>query len=315
MACIVDSCVLDVRTQTDPLLVSAKHYTLRSSMYRDESTSAPPFVLLLAHALGFHKEHWEPFLFELAKLIEENPNSGLDGTEAWALDCQDHGESAILNENILSESPRFVSCYDYGRAFVSLLQSSYFSDQKKSCIIFVGHSAGAASAILASTYFATIEQIPFHSLILVEPAMIPQEFVDSDQEAQTVVKRVIQSKISRRDIWPDSMAARKWLQIVLLGALGITASSIYMWQVQHSNDMLVGILLSHDRIMVSGHFRLLFILICGKVVEGSAYDEPKIQYDALARLAQISGQIPVHIILGAKKDYLCVERKTYIDGF
>ncbi|KAJ7224126.1 hypothetical protein GGX14DRAFT_557016 [Mycena pura] len=166
----------------DPLVVSAKCYKLCSSTTARATPRSRSIVLLLAHGLGFHKEHWEPFLQELSRLLTDFSQDRQTVTEAWALDCQDHGDSAVLNEQALSISHRFVSCYDYGKAFVALLQSPCFLHNKDARIVFVGHSAGAASAILASTYFPTFRDIPFHCWFLIEPAMIRQDLVESDEE-------------------------------------------------------------------------------------------------------------------------------------
>ncbi|KAJ7591560.1 Alpha/beta hydrolase family-domain-containing protein [Mycena floridula] len=273
------SFVLDVRTETDPLMIAAKRYRFSSSSGASKVKSDAPVVLLFAHALGFHKEHWEPMLLDLAQLIERNPNSGLAIAEAWAMDCQDHGDSAIVNEHILSKTPKFVSCYDYGRAFVSLIQSSHFANNKHCRIVLVGHSAGCASLILASSFFPTLKDIPFDSYILVEPAMIPQRFVENDREVQKIMKWIVDSNTFKsRAPW------NVWDQRVL--------------------DIYVNQGLRKLPTAVYPEARKAVTLKTPKLVEGTAYGEPHIQYEALARLSEISRVIPIHAIFGDKKDYL-----------
>jgi len=52
------------------------------------------------------KEHWEPVIKELFE--EEHAAGSAIIKEAWAIDCQDHGESAILNENELENGKRYI---------------------------------------------------------------------------------------------------------------------------------------------------------------------------------------------------------------
>ena len=84
-----------------PLLISLKRYWVPEF----ESNDADAATLVLAHATGFHKELWEPVLEELYDQMAVS--SGTDSfvpkiRDAWAIDCPSHGESAILNEEILS---------------------------------------------------------------------------------------------------------------------------------------------------------------------------------------------------------------------
>ena len=51
------------------------------------------------------KETWEPVLTELAQLDAESSLV----KEAWAIDCPNSGESALLNEKLLFKDSRDVS--------------------------------------------------------------------------------------------------------------------------------------------------------------------------------------------------------------
>lgn len=104
------------------------------------------------------KEHWEPVIKELFQ--EDHAAGSTIIKEAWAIDCLDHGESAILNENELENGKRYIceksnflcdshsdsihsACYEYGDVFIRLIRSGLLDGGLK--LIFVGHSAGASS--------------------------------------------------------------------------------------------------------------------------------------------------------------------------
>lgn len=96
-----------------PFFVTAKRYSFTEASSRHESASNPkndrqPLTLVFLHSTSFHKEAWEPTLEDLFHLLSEN---GLEGSEveAWAVECPNHGCSALLNERMLRELPREVS--------------------------------------------------------------------------------------------------------------------------------------------------------------------------------------------------------------
>ena len=94
------SYVFDARPHY-PLLVSVKRYWVPEF----ESKDADAATLVLAHATGFHKELWEPVLEEFydQMAVSSGTNSPVPKIrDAWAIDCPNHGESAVLNEETLS---------------------------------------------------------------------------------------------------------------------------------------------------------------------------------------------------------------------
>jgi hypothetical protein len=63
-----------------------------------KSTDADPVMLILAHATSFHKELLEPFLEGLyahAAVSSATRSSLVKIRDAWAIDCPNHGESAV----------------------------------------------------------------------------------------------------------------------------------------------------------------------------------------------------------------------------
>lgn len=79
-----------------PLLLTAKRYWSPTSRHLNDPDA---FTLIFAHGTGFHKEHYEPTIQDLYGLI---PDSGSPKIrEAWSIDCPNHGDAAILNEETL----------------------------------------------------------------------------------------------------------------------------------------------------------------------------------------------------------------------
>lgn len=80
-----------------PLLITAKRYWKPSSPYLNASDA---LTLVFAHATGFHKEHYEPTIQDLYNLIAEDASSPKI-REVWSIDCPNHGDAAVLNEETL----------------------------------------------------------------------------------------------------------------------------------------------------------------------------------------------------------------------
>lgn len=81
-----------------PLFVTAKCYEPVHSGSVGK-LSSDSLTLILLHSTSFHKETWEPFLEDLFDLVQQSGRPPI--SEAWAIECPNHGESASLNEELL----------------------------------------------------------------------------------------------------------------------------------------------------------------------------------------------------------------------
>lgn len=86
-----------------PLIVCAKRYWDPSS----QETTRDGVTCVLAHGTGFHGEQWEPTLRHLFSLAKHR---GLRIHEAWSVECPNHGDSAIMNESVLSTGGYDLVC-------------------------------------------------------------------------------------------------------------------------------------------------------------------------------------------------------------
>lgn len=80
--------------------IAAKRYWTPELEGNASNPSAQTLIVL--HSTSFHKETWEPALEDLFQLAAQ-PGSKIIIREAWAIDCPNHGESAILNHRVLNE--------------------------------------------------------------------------------------------------------------------------------------------------------------------------------------------------------------------
>ncbi|KAG8901093.1 hypothetical protein FRB99_005567 [Tulasnella sp. 403] len=187
-----------------PLRMSAKHYTSAKTVGKRR---ASPYTLVMLHGAGFLKESWEPVLEHLFE-ITSHPDSRIVIEEAWALDCQNHGESAVLNAEVLARSAYndAFETADWADATYQFLESrlglSSRAPHERPRLIGVGHSMGAVTLL----HLAQTHPKFFTSAILLDPILFPLEF---DRVWSGVTKHLVASAYQRRDVWPSQKAALK----------------------------------------------------------------------------------------------------------
>ena len=154
-----------------PLLVPVKRYWVPEF----ESTDPNAVTLILAHALSFTKEHWEPLIKDLYDQLAITPRDSSSTSipkirDVWAIECPNHGEGAVLNEetlldgytpactclpptfaktalNLIAET-RSVTWEEYARAVHLVLNGlgkGINVDFKSRNLVGVGHSMGASA--------------------------------------------------------------------------------------------------------------------------------------------------------------------------
>ncbi|KAJ6585089.1 Alpha/beta hydrolase fold-1 [Mycena capillaripes] len=186
------------------LQFAANRYTLANSR-----PNADARTFLFAHCSSAHKEQWEITIQKLFSLARN------DIYEAWALDCQSHGASAVLNAEMLtSDKPigrwtRVVS--------LNLMNSADIEDYSfllhwfiengpilRDRCVAVGHSSSTSAWVLA----CTLSPRPVH-LVLIEPVMIC--FPDH-QDLIELGKARVKGVAARRDKWKDTDELTSWMK-------------------------------------------------------------------------------------------------------
>ncbi|KAG6817019.1 hypothetical protein H0H87_000641 [Tephrocybe sp. NHM501043] len=267
-----------------PLLITAKRYW-KSTL--TDANDPKALTLILTHGTGFHKEQWEPTIDELHLLLD---GAGLSNKvrEIWSIDAPNHGDAAILNEEVLKVGYEPIFPWEeYARAihtFLTGFGSGVDVDFSTRRLIGIGHSMGAASLILSLGYSTKLK---FESLILCELMSMHVKFTGKPAEM------LESGSINRRDIWPSSEEAYRLLK------------SRPAWKVWDDRVL---------RIFVRDGMRALpnsiypdkegVTLKCSRVQETACYRDPMGPSRTYNVLGFIARRLPVHLIYGAINDYL-----------
>ncbi|EPS93424.1 hypothetical protein FOMPIDRAFT_1170528 [Fomitopsis schrenkii] len=184
-----------------PFLITAKRYTAPACV--PEDTDA--LTLVFAHGTGYHKEHWEP---TLEHIFEHATRDGrVKIRDAWAIDCPNHGDAAVLNERTLLWGYDNFSWEEYARGVYHFLSGVYPGvgvDFSKRNLVGIGHSMGAIALVLANTF---LPKPNFVSFVLAEPMSFPK-----DSMSPNLTVFLTNSAEKRRDIFPSRGEALAWLQ-------------------------------------------------------------------------------------------------------
>ncbi|KAJ8702118.1 hypothetical protein PTI98_000861 [Pleurotus ostreatus] len=264
------------------LRITAKRYRDTKTQKRQRNVPSPGesegLTLLFLHCVGAHKEQWEPTIqaiFERASNIRE----------AWAFDWQNHGDAAVLNKNALSERKDdwAVTVYDWAAAISAFVRSDHVKGHN---IIPIGHSAGAATAVLTTKYLP-LQPKPYPAIILVEPSVVAKELFEATiDDRMEQMEFVVRMTMTRRDHWASKDEAFAWL------------SKRYPWSTWDTR--VVKLLADHGLEQHEDGARLK----CHRKHEAVSYTQVEGHFEAAALLATISTTIPIHLVWGENEDII-----------
>ncbi|KAI9438247.1 Alpha/beta hydrolase fold-1 [Lactarius indigo] len=270
------------------------HYTLLVPVKRYwvpefESTDPDAITLILAHALSFTKEHWEPLLEDLygqLAITSRNSSSIPKIRDVWAIDCPNHGEGAVLNEGTLLDgyTPIF-SWEEYARAVHLVLNGlgkGINVDFKSRNLVGVGHSMGMSAIVLARTMYPFVS---WSTAILVEPMIVhPDNFSGG-------LRSLHKGALKRNDVWPSREEAHKILRERFLKSWDPRVVNIFVKYglrelptLAHP-DKTQGVTLS-----------------CTKAQEFATYSENVGRLKAQRFLATFCKDVPTHVVFGEIAD-------------
>ncbi|KAF8622431.1 hypothetical protein AX15_007015 [Amanita polypyramis BW_CC] len=262
-----------------PYHTTAKRYWLPEF----EANRADPdaLTLILLHSTSFHKETWEP---TLKRIFQQD--SGVKLREAWALDCPNHGEAAKYNEDVLRQDEhRGFTCQKYAHAVYCFLTAEANEgaqiDFRRRRLVGIGHSLGANTMLLIQEY----EQLPFLSLIIIEPMVSPE----GSQHLEDLKNKLIKSAKKREWGWNSREEARihfmeksKWDRRVI--------------------DLYVDYGLRADPAANAPQDRV--VLACTPEQEIAMYNDEEGSTKPVEVLNKICKTFPIHLILGKKPDLI-----------
>ncbi|KAF7790759.1 hypothetical protein EIP86_001716 [Pleurotus ostreatoroseus] len=188
-----------------PFYVTAKRYRFNGC----EPQHPEALTLLLLHSTSFHKEIYEPTFDELALCLIRSAAVGAPKIkEAWVVECPNHGESAILNQELLKQPmyEDYFSCETYAEAAYHFLNATDANGRPyincpESKMIGIGHSLGGVSMMFLSA------KVKFASLIIIDPFI----FAGKPEDLRKLRERLVRCAHERQDVWPTREKARESL--------------------------------------------------------------------------------------------------------
>lgn len=279
------------------LRVTAKRYWRPE----DEPLANDPdaLTLVLAHGNGFHKEQWEPTLDDLFELIGGHAKEPIKIREIWSIDCPNHGDAAVLNEEeLLWGYQNIFGWEEYGRAIHVILTGRGTGipvDFSKRKLVGIGHSMGAVALTLSTM---SLPAVTYSSLIFVDPMMFPKPPTGTPEKPFALVE----GAVKRRDVWPSRAEALESLQ---------SRPSFKIWDprvlrifVEHGmRDLPTETYPDHETGVT---------LKCPKAQEAACFRDLIGQVRALEFLKTLCTFVPVHLIYGEIDDHLPSMVKDYV---
>ncbi|KAJ7691043.1 Alpha/beta hydrolase fold-1 [Mycena rosella] len=268
---IIFDCPQNVKDAPGHVLkMSAKRYcTLESAGNTNGLT------LLFAHCVGSHKEQWEPIIERIFKLRHAQVH------EAWSFDWQTHGESGVLNRDLLATSPSRVygvSAFEWTDAIAAFVRSPRMQGKR---MVAIGHSAGAATMVLTMRD-TPLASLPYAALILVEPTVITRDmfYLTIDDRIPTM-EFVVAATSARRERWRSRAEARAWMARRVPWDTW-DARALHMLSRYGLADAPGGGV----------------VLKCAREQEALSYPDVEPHFAAAAELGRVSRAVPVHLVWG-----------------
>ncbi|KAJ7196900.1 hypothetical protein B0H12DRAFT_1038094 [Mycena haematopus] len=265
-----------------PLHVAAQRYRFLGSIAQHGIT------LLLLHGLGQHKEQWEPIIEKLFTLHSEKSDVP-QIREAWALDWQSHGESAVLNEDALTDDPKTASLDLWGQAIADFLKSDFVSGHR---LVGVVYSFRTVGLMLSTRHF---DKCPYDHIILVEPGVIEEEAYNTNREELQFGFNMYDKVVrNRRNLWTSKEAAHAYF---------MDRSPWKSW-----DPRVVALFSEHalkDSTDKDGNVSV--VRKCPAIHEGLALLSNVAAgnvWDAAEQISKLSQRIPIDMVCGEKADVM-----------
>ncbi|RDX51314.1 alpha/beta-hydrolase [Lentinus brumalis] len=252
------------------------------------TTSGDRLSMLFFHGVSYHKETWIPTIEHLFDLQATTAHPSFTIIEAWSIDSPSHGQSAILNDVRLLSHPKGITAHEVSRALQVFLKSGLMAG---SLLVGIAHSA-SVSVMSLSTLGYSVDDLPYSSLIFVDPPIMTREVFARATRKGKAWKLLVEMAKTRKDTWPSREAARDWMSKRLPWS-SWTARCLDLFVEYALRDLPTAIY--PDR--ADG-----VTLCCTRDQEAAGYIYHQDGFDSLDRLGELCSVIPVHCIFGEKED-------------
>ncbi|PPQ72245.1 hypothetical protein CVT24_002345 [Panaeolus cyanescens] len=293
---IFDSPPRDISSR--PLKITAKRYTFQNS-----AQEVHGLTLLITHCIGAHKEQWEPIIERLF-ILQQHRDRTQRIREAWSFDWQNHGDAAVLNQDILKDRPEGVSVFEWYPAITQFVRSPMMKGHR---IVPMGHSAGAATvyvsvpsltftndfmltyllhASMLTTRDIPIYELPYAAMILIEPTIVTRELFELQREDRMAsMDFAVAATSSRRDHWPSKEKALEYF------------SKRLPWSIWDPRVLRLLVTYGLQDSPQGG-----VTLKCHRKQEAISYPDAEPHFEGAVQLSRICHALPVHIIWGTRND-------------
>ncbi|KAK7684542.1 hypothetical protein QCA50_012489 [Cerrena zonata] len=245
---------------------------------------------IFMHNAASHKEVWEPIIQHLFQLSSDPKlPSTCRVREAWSLEWQNHGESALLNTESLSERDCF-GVHEIGDVVCCFLRLDLMLGHN---IVAVGHSASVSAWILGGN---RMEHLSLKAAILIEPGMDTLRGLPSEKDTRKWLHR-LNSVVNRRDMWEDQASLERWLR------------RQFPWKTwdQRVFDLYV----KHAYMDVERDGRSVIVPKCANRQEVGCYAIQD-HSEALAHFTPFCAQVPVHLIFSERSEVVFWDNRKLI---
>ncbi|KAF4573443.1 hypothetical protein EYR36_007958 [Pleurotus pulmonarius] len=272
----------------------AKRYRSSSNRSDEDDTG---ITLLLVHGTGFHKEQWEPTIQAIFNHYATPGSSERTKVkEMWSFDWHDHGAAAVINREALrARGDRGGSLRELGGAIAAFVKSDHV---KGHTLVSVSHSLGSA-AMLFSTNLFPVHEIPYHTLIFVDPTMCREEFWHQNLHTRKGLfdyGALATGSARRRDRWTSKEEAFSWF------------SNRFPWKTWDTRA--VRSFVDHALEQKNEYVGLK----CNKLHESEYYSPSENIFDPPHIISKLCHAVPVHIIWGEIPDIMpTIARNSFHD--
>ncbi|KAI0051512.1 alpha/beta-hydrolase [Auriscalpium vulgare] len=275
-----------------PYPVSVKRYTVPGL----EPSDPDAVSLVFCHATSFHNEIWEPVIEDIygivgnAKTFMKTP---VRIREAWAIECPNHGESAVINEDALLKRKSSEFSWDEYATIIHLVLTGQGKgidvDFRTRKLVGVGHSMGAVSIVLTHAHKPSIN---WSSVFLLEPMFVRSDLVAASGGFLSTGAQ------KRRDVWPSREAAH---QLFLDKSFKSWDPRVVERYVKYGlRDLPTAYYPGKEGVTLK----------CTKIQEAATYNNS--DASAFSILPHFCAEIPAHVAFGAVADIVPEENQDYI---
>ncbi|KAF7316198.1 CN hydrolase domain-containing protein [Mycena indigotica] len=259
------------------LKMSAKWYWTDESLANDDGLS-----LLFAHCIGSHKEQWEPII-ESCFVNQRSKPRHQRIREAWAFDWQSHGDSAVLNCDLIMNTRQMgVSAFEYAAAIKAFVRSARMQGKR---MVAIGHSAGAAAMLLAASDLPRAgTAYPYQSIVLVEPSLAsPKMFF---KHISPLHPPLVAATQMRRAKWASREEAASWF------------AQRRPWKAW--DKRVVRTFVEHGLVESRGSVHLK----CDPRQEALAFPDIEPHFAAVDEMGRVSRAVPIHLVWARRSEIL-----------